>query len=163
MRSLRLSSASAAFAALILSLAPSTAAAQRVINPYFMFLMDSSGSMNAGTTCTTGTTNACGASCTRMNDAKCALARVVAGTGDATFGLGQFSQQCKSGCGDVGTSVGQISCSAGIAAGVIRVGIAEENQAAITSLSKMKCQLQKSALLLLSLRPKLNSERTFSY
>ena len=139
MRSLRLSSASVAFAVLVLSLAPSTAAAQRVINPYFLFLMDSSGSMNGATTCTTGTTNACSVSCTRMNDAKCALQRVVAGTGDATFGLGQFSQQCKVGCGDVSTSAGQISCSAGIAAGVIRVGIAEENQAAITSWVDYAC------------------------
>ncbi len=141
MRSLRLSSASVALAALILSLPPSTAAAQTLIKPHFLFLVDSSGSMNAGTTCTVGTTNSCGVPCTRMNDAKCALQRVVAGTGDAAFGLGQFSQRCDVGtaCGDIGGSSGQITCDATSAAGVIRVGIGEENQAAITSWVDYAC------------------------
>ena len=65
---------------------PAAVSAQTVINPYFLFLLDSSGSMGLTTTCTSGTTNSCGRTCTRMNDAKCALQRVVAGTGDATFG-----------------------------------------------------------------------------
>ena len=146
MRSLRLSLALVSVAALVLVLAPSAATAQTVINPYFLFLMDSSGSMNGTTTCTVGVTNACGQPCRRINDAKCALQRVVAGTGDATFGLGQFSQLCKPGCGNVGTSAGQIACDATSASGVIRVGIAEDNQTAITSWVDYSCGLPAAGM-----------------
>jgi hypothetical protein len=144
MRSRFLSLAALVFA--VSTALPATASAQTVINPYFLFLLDSSGSMGLATTCTSGTTNSCGRSCTRMNDAKCALQRVVAGTGDATFGLGQFSQLCKVGCADtVGSSTGQITCNATAASGVIRVGIAEENQSAITSWVDYTCGLSSGS------------------
>jgi hypothetical protein len=147
MRSLRLFGSSAAFVALLVSVAPSMAAAQTVVNPYFLFLMDSSGSMGEATTCPAGrTTNTCGAPCTKINDAKCALQRVVAGVGDATFGLGQFSQACKVGCGDTTGSTGMITCDTTAASGVIRAGIADGNQAAITSWVDYVCGTPPTAV-----------------
>ncbi len=142
MSSFRLACACAALTVFTVALAPSAASAQTVINPYFLFMVDSSGSMGISTTCATGTTNTCGRPCTRISDAKCALQRVVAGVGDATFGLGQFSQMCKSGCADtVNSSVGMLTCDATLNSGVIRVGVADGNQAAITSWVDYACDV----------------------
>ena len=137
--SFRLACACAALTVFAVALAPSTASAQTVINPYFLFIMDSSGSMADPTTCPAGrTTNSCGAACTKINDAKCALQRVVAGVGDATFGLEQFDQACSTdGCGLPYTGV--YTCDTTAASGLVRVGIYDGNQTAITSWVDYAC------------------------
>jgi len=65
----------------------SSASAQEQVKPYFMVIFDDSGSMGSSTG---SGNNSCGESHTRLNDAKCALQRVVAGFGDVTFGLTSF-------------------------------------------------------------------------
>src|SRR5262245_45570947 len=63
------------------------AIAQEAVKPYFLVIVDNSGSMTASTG---SGTNSCGREHTRMSDAKCVLQRVVNGYGDAVFGLTRF-------------------------------------------------------------------------
>ncbi len=88
----------------------SAASAQTQVKPYFMVIFDDSGSMRSSTG---SGNNSCGRSRTRINDAKCALQRVVAGFGDVVFGLASFKTY------GTGTT--------------IHVPIAEDNQAQIIS------------------------------
>ncbi|HJL04418.1 MAG TPA: MopE-related protein [Polyangiaceae bacterium LLY-WYZ-15_(1-7)] len=76
-------------AALLTGVFPAEAAAQTAIKPHFMVIFDDSGSMGSSTG---GGTNSCGEPRTRINDAKCALQRVVSAFGDVTFGLTAFKQ-----------------------------------------------------------------------
>ena len=70
----------------------SSAKAQTVIRPWFMLVVDNSGSMNNST----GTgTNSCGYSRTRINDVGCVIRNATDGIGDATFGLATFNFSCR--------------------------------------------------------------------
>jgi hypothetical protein len=97
--------------------------------PYFLFLVDTSGSMGACTspeaaycdgtntgpdTCAAGApVNACGWQPSRINDAKCALKQAVtAFSGEATFGLASFDAQV-SGCGATRTCTTGAEATAG--------------------------------------------------
>jgi hypothetical protein len=84
------------------------------VKPYFMVIVDNSGSM-ATTTGTTAERNSCGQDRTRMSDAKCVLQRVLASSGDAVFGLERFRvgstgtptsipTDCDTTCGCTGTT-----------------------------------------------------------
>ena len=95
-----------ALTALLLFAAPlwglsNTAHAQTAVGPYFLVIVDNSGSMDA-TTPGMGT-NSCGQARTRINDARCVLQRVVNGYGDVTFGLERYSVtqsgSCSATCG----------------------------------------------------------------
>ncbi|MCA9299333.1 MAG: VWA domain-containing protein, partial [Phycisphaerales bacterium] len=88
----------------------SSASAQTQVKPYFMVMFDDSGSMNDSTG---SGNNSCGQPRTKMNDARCALQRVVAGFGDVVFGLASFKEY------GTGTT--------------IHVPIAEDNQTAMLS------------------------------
>ena len=61
--------------------------AQTQIKPYFMVIFDDSGSMGNSTG---SGNNTCGQPRTRINDAKCALQRVLGAFGDVVFGLTSF-------------------------------------------------------------------------
>jgi len=65
------------------------ASAQTQIKPYFMVIFDDSGSMGDSTG---PGNNSCGEARTKLNDAKCALQRVLDAFGDVTFGLTSFKQ-----------------------------------------------------------------------
>jgi hypothetical protein len=124
-----------------------TARAQTAVKPYFLLIVDSSGSMAIETTCGSGTTNTCGRPCTRINDAKCAVQRVVNATGDVTWGLAQFAQQCRGSCADLyNSSTGQLVCNATQDSGVIRVGIAEGNESALLSWVDWVCGVTSAAM-----------------
>jgi hypothetical protein len=122
-----------------------SAAAQTAIKPYFLLIVDSSGSMAAATTCTSGSTNSCGRPCTRISDAKCSVQRVVNATGDVTWGLAQFAQACRVGCSNTGSSSGGLTCDATAASSVIRVGIAEGNEGAILSWVDFACGISSGS------------------
>src|SRR5690349_21162809 len=88
------------------------------VSPYFLVVLDNSGSMdNRCATFTTSAsctaqvpctwsgggggscsgflgTNSCGQERTRMNDARCVLSQVVNAYGDATFGLMRYATTC---------------------------------------------------------------------
>ncbi len=94
----------------VLGIAAPAAAQSTQVKPYFMVIFDDSGSMDSSTG---SGNNSCGRPRTRINDAKCALQRVVAGFGDVVFGLMSFREY--------GTGT------------VIHAPIAEDNQATILS------------------------------
>jgi MYXO-CTERM domain-containing protein len=88
------------------------AQAQVQVKPWFLVIVDTSGSMqdnctngatnwptctNCGGGCAT-VTNSCGQSHTRINDAKCALRNIMNSTGDAEFALMQFRHPCRAAC-----------------------------------------------------------------
>ncbi len=89
-----------AAAGLIAALPMARAQAQSAVGPYFMVIVDNSGSMTAGTG---SGNNSCGRSRTRINDARCVLQQVVNGYGDVTFGLERYSVTqsgtCSATCG----------------------------------------------------------------
>ncbi|HEX4353595.1 MAG TPA: MopE-related protein, partial [Polyangiales bacterium] len=101
------------------------AQAQVQVKPWFLVIVDTSGSMqnnctNGATdwptcvTCTGGcttTANSCGLSHTRINDAKCALRNILNSTGDAQFGLMQFHHPCRTAC-DSRSSADNTTCDA---------------------------------------------------
>ncbi|GAB4211023.1 MAG: hypothetical protein OHK0013_32300 [Sandaracinaceae bacterium] len=93
-------------------LGASRAEAQTAVPPYFLIMVDTSGSMTASTG---SGMNSCGRTRTRLSDAKCVLQRVINGYGDVTFGLGRFAQRSPSGtCTSTcvpGTSGGTCGCS----------------------------------------------------
>ncbi len=79
----------AAIALLSVLIGASTASAQTQVKPYFMVIFDDSGSMDNSTG---SGNNSCGQPRTRINDARCALQRVVNGFGDVVFGLTSFKE-----------------------------------------------------------------------
>jgi len=83
-----------AWAALTLPLAFS-ARAQDSVKPYFMVIVDNSGSMDNSTG---GGSNSCGQPQTRMSDAKCVLQQIVDGYGDVVFGLERYMDDCTGTC-----------------------------------------------------------------
>ncbi len=81
------------------------------IKPYFLVVVDTSGSMkwcapgetdcscHVGNNCGNAfNTNICGFPANKIGDAKCALQRIIDGTGDAEFGLMQFAHTCQDAC-----------------------------------------------------------------
>ena len=128
--------------AVALGAAPRVQAQAEQVKPYFMVIVDNSGSMTAATT--GAGTNSCGQARTRMSDAKCVLQRVLAGSGDAVFGLERFrvgtagtaSSPCVSTCGCtsglVNTCTGDASAPNSVAAhGQVLVPIQESNTASL--------------------------------
>ncbi len=109
-----------AFAVLCLVSAAGTASAQVQVKPWFMVIVDTSGSMDD--TPDLGP-NSCGHvnndATRRIGHARCALNRLVNGTGDAVFGLMQFDQVD---CDEYGT------CDDTLDSGRLLVGLAEDNQ-----------------------------------
>ncbi|MET0385726.1 MAG: MopE-related protein [Polyangiales bacterium] len=99
--------------AVLSGVAPSFAQAQQV-KPYFLVIVDTSGSMawcaggseddscesTPSDNCGGYKCNRCGLPSNRLGDAKCALQRILDGTGgDATFGLMQFEHPSAAQCG----------------------------------------------------------------
>jgi len=87
-----------------------SASAQSVtqVKPWFLLIVDTSGSMNACTTAPCGVNdpkNSCGFQRNRLGDAKCALQRIIASTGDAELGLMQFAHPCNASCSYVSDGV----------------------------------------------------------
>jgi len=76
-------------------LAPRAFAQGEAVKPYFMVIVDNSGSMD---TSTGGGANSCGQPQTRMSDAKCVLQRILHGYGDVLFGLERFVTDCSGTC-----------------------------------------------------------------
>jgi MYXO-CTERM domain-containing protein len=109
-----------------------SAAAQTQVKPYFLVVFDTSGSMDSDVRTPTNSANSCGyggADPSKMEEAKCALGKLVNATGDADFGLMQFAQ----------TWNGTGSCSAGtcrpqVGAGLLRVPIQSNTAPLITAL-----------------------------
>ena len=64
--------------------------AQTQVKPYFVVIVDNSGSMTNWTTATPPGMNTCGREQTRMSDAKCVLQQVVNAYGDVIFALMRF-------------------------------------------------------------------------
>src|SRR5687768_17242787 len=106
-----------------LTLCAHDSAAQEIVKPYFVTIMDVSGSMldPTGASCTgTGScpnprggtgvctdfggpnfcvyNNSCGQTNNRINDAKCAFSHIVSTYGDALFGLMRFTQTACTNC-----------------------------------------------------------------
>ncbi|MBI4509808.1 MAG: hypothetical protein HY698_09225 [Deltaproteobacteria bacterium] len=81
-------------------MAAHTAWAQQseVVKPYFMVIVDTSGSMAAYTSGSSGDTNSCGKERTRMSDAKCVLGNMVNSYGEAVFGLTRYYEDCEGTC-----------------------------------------------------------------
>lgn len=105
------------------------------VSPYFLVIVDNSGSMTLSTG-PSGSTNTCGQANNRLSDAKCVLQNVVNGYGDVTFGLARFRHTCSGSCGSTscGASCGcscSLTCNATANAGQILVPIEPENQSRI--------------------------------
>ena len=77
----------AAVLALALS-RPASAQSGDVVEPYFLIMVDTSGSM------IDTAANSCGQPATRLNAAKCVLADLINAYGDVQFGLGRFDMWC---------------------------------------------------------------------
>jgi hypothetical protein len=117
--------------------APGRVAAQATVSPYFMVVVDTSGSMDG----TTGTgNNSCGRARTRLSDARCVLQRVFNAYGEVNFGLSTFNTTCTGGtyatpcvsglCGC--TSCGT-TCTATATSGRVRVPIGTDNTPTLLS------------------------------
>ncbi len=126
-------------------LTPDAAAAQSTttISPYFLVIVDTSGSMGDSTG---GGTNSCGEPQTRLSDAKCVIQRVVDAYGDVTFGLERFQQSysrgsCSSTCtsGSCGCRGRSTVCDATADSGELLVPIAPRNQADILNWVDYSC------------------------
>jgi MYXO-CTERM domain-containing protein len=91
-------------------LATSAVRAQE-LKPYFLVVVDTSGSMewcadgDSDCSCHVGDNcgnayiqNRCGFDSNRLGDAKCSLQRIIDGTGDAVFGLMHFKHHCSNTC-----------------------------------------------------------------
>ncbi|HEY3352399.1 MAG TPA: MopE-related protein [Polyangia bacterium] len=122
------------------------AAAQTIVKPYFLVIVDVSGSMDGATTGSGN--NSCGQARTKINDAKCVLSKLVNSYGDAVFGLARFKQTCSGTC-TWGPSIDCTGCNnngsgcpaAGATAdrGEILVPIVEDNQARILKWVDFTC------------------------
>ena len=89
-----------------LALAPTDAQAQSQIKPWFLFIVDTSGSMDSN-----ASPNSCGYLPTdRINAAKCAVYNVVSSSGDAEFGLASFNAggSCSTGTCDDSSPAGEV-------------------------------------------------------
>ena len=126
------------------------------VSPYFMVIVDNSGSMTEGTG---PGNNSCGRDRTRLSDAKCVLQSVVNGFGDVQFGLARYrttcdpNDSCNSSCDDeCGCNCSALSCSgcendgrrcpsggASADQGQILVPIRSENQSAILEWVDYSC------------------------
>ena len=87
--------------------APASVQAQATaIAPYFLVVVDNSGSMSAST----GTgMNSCGQTRTRINDARCVMQQVVNAYGDVQFGLMRYNETVTGTCG--APTVTALNCS----------------------------------------------------
>jgi hypothetical protein len=123
----------------------STAEAQgSSVSPYFLLIVDTSGSM---TTSTGAGNNSCGQPHTRGNDAKCVVQQVVNAYGDLSFGLATFATRCTGGtcatpcatgtCGCTGCALA--TCNGTASSGQVLVPIIPENQASIVSWVDYQC------------------------
>ncbi|MEY4578149.1 MAG: hypothetical protein RL701_2852, partial [Pseudomonadota bacterium] len=123
---------------------PTPARAQQ-LKPYFLVIVDTSGSMewcakgqtaslgNNDCTCHTNDNdctspydlNRCGFPSNKIGDAKCALQRILDGAGgDATFGLMQFSHPCSNTCASTGsTACGGMQQSCGATCGDAQLAV----------------------------------------
>jgi len=131
--------------------------AQTAVSPYFLIMVDTSGSMRGSTG---SGNNSCGWERTRISDAKCVIQRVVNGYGDVTFGLGRFSQTgstgtCSASCptGFANCTCSGVNCSCGpgcgcsftarcddtAASGEVLVGFSSTNQADILRWTDATC------------------------
>ncbi|HEX2677832.1 MAG TPA: hypothetical protein VHM19_14365, partial [Polyangiales bacterium] len=103
----------------LLTLCALASHAHAQIKPYFLVVVDTSGSMSwcapgasdcschAMNDCSKGfNKNRCGFDANKLGDAKCALQRIIDSTGDATFGLMQFAHACDSGNTCANTTTG---------------------------------------------------------
>ncbi len=104
-----------------------TAGAQgTAVRPYFLLIVDTSGSMGDNVT---PAPTCPGYPSTKLGSAKCALTKIIEATGDADFGLMQFSKASNNtDCGNVGT------CDPVPAAGWLRVPIETNSWQAILPL-----------------------------
>jgi hypothetical protein len=111
--------------------AGASAQAQVQVKPWFLIIVDTSGSM--ADTCTNGATNdptcnnctgctnsfnSCGLRHTRINDAKCALKNILNSTGDAEFALMQFRHPCVANCASQGGGDMATTCDADMLVGM---------------------------------------------
>ncbi len=92
----------------VASWGPAPVSAQTSVQPYFLIIVDTSGSMTGSTG---GGTNSCGQSANRMSDAKCVIQNVVNGYGEINFGLERFANSCSGSCSATCTSGCGCSCS----------------------------------------------------
>ena len=126
----------------------SARASAQALKPYFLVIVDTSGSMSwcAGGTearlgaddcsCYVGNdcnsalmTNRCGFSSNKIGDAKCALQRILDGTGgDAVFGLMQFTHPCDDSCGATTGACGSSCNGSSCGDGQLDVAISDGNQ-----------------------------------
>ncbi len=114
------------------------------VAPYFLLIVDTSGSM---TTSTGAGNNSCGQPHTRGNDAKCVVQQVVNAYGDVSFGLATFATRCTGGtcaspcitgtCGCTGCSLP--TCNGTANAGRVLVPIIPENQSSIVNWVDYTC------------------------
>ena len=89
----------AAIAALAI-IAPARAASAQSsdsVEPYFLIMVDTSGSMGTGFS---NVPNSCGMPTSRLNAAKCVLGDVLNSYPEADYGLGRFEMQCGSNNGE---------------------------------------------------------------
>src|SRR5687768_6320516 len=83
----------AAIAAIAICWSARLASAQssESVEPYFLIMVDTSGSMGTGFSTVE---NSCGMPTSRLNAAKCVLADVLNSYPEADYGLGRFEMQC---------------------------------------------------------------------
>ncbi len=113
------------------------------VSPYFLVIVDNSGSMTERTGAL-GSTNSCGQANNRLSDAKCVLQSVVNGYGDVTFGLARFRHTCSGSCSSAscGATCGcscSLTCNATADAGQILVPIQADNQSRILEWVDYQC------------------------
>jgi len=116
---------------------PAQASAQSTVSPYFMVIVDTSGSMDDSTG---SGTNSCGRARNRMSDAKCVLQSVFNNYGEVNFGLGSYNTRCTGGTmsatcvnGTCGCSGCSSNCTNNATSGLIRVPIGTDNQPELLS------------------------------
>jgi MYXO-CTERM domain-containing protein len=109
----------------------SASAQSNQVKPYFLVVFDTSGSMsddvrspNSANSCNYG-----GNDPSKMDEAKCALAKLVNATGDADFGLMQFAQTW-----DGAGSCSGGSCAPSASSALLRVPIETNTAPSITAL-----------------------------
>jgi MYXO-CTERM domain-containing protein len=123
--------ACALFASLTLASA-SGAAQSNGVRPYFLVIVDTSGSMQVSNSapansCGFGGGNSATGNPTKLDAAKCALTKIIQATGDADFGLMQFADPSNN-------CTGPSSCGPTDAAGWLRAPIQSNNSQPILSL-----------------------------
>jgi hypothetical protein len=104
--------------------------------PWFLIIMDTSGSMDDPPSLT----NTCGFTSNKMGAAKCALQHIIDGTGDAEFGLMQFSHPCRDACDDQQYSSGNNCPNATECSSQILAAIASKDQSTVRDWVDGACQ-----------------------